>query len=232
MNKRFWIHTALVIMISQTPQLAKSQTTGPLPPPAPWIVAGLTQLGALHFWTGISFSLNEDANRQAVIAFQKLEHLPRTGKLTADMLEHILHVREIPARDSLHKFHIEVDLNHQVLLIFDSLDQLKRILSISTGNGRYFETTDRGGRYALTPRGKFTVYSKVAGWKQSTLGLLFDPIYVKGGVAIHGARSVPASPASHGCIRIPMFAAQEMFINTPLGTPVVIYGENPRKRKG
>ena len=45
----------------------------------------------------------------------------------------------------------------------------------------------------------------------------------EGGIAIHGNPSVPAEPASHGCIRIPMFAAEEFSKMTPIGTQVLVY---------
>ena len=45
-----------------------------------------------------------------------------------------------------------------------------------------------------------------------------------GGIAIHGSEDVPAYPASHGCIRIPMFASQRLTSMVPKGTPVYVYG--------
>jgi hypothetical protein len=47
--------------------------------------------------------------------------------------------------------------------------------------------------------------------------------YISGGVAIHGSPNVPIQPASHGCIRIPMFAAREMSKLLRLGTIVLVY---------
>ena len=32
--------------------------------------------------------------------------------------------------------------------------------------------------------------------------------YFNGGIAVHGSGSVPATPASHGCVRIPMHIAE------------------------
>ena len=52
--------------------------------------------------------------------------------------------------------------------------------------------------------------------------MLYYPIYINRGVAIHGSASVPRRPASHGCIRIPMSAAKEMFDVTPIGTVVIV----------
>lgn len=49
------------------------------------------------------------------------------------------------------------------------------------------------------------------------------PNYFFDGVAIHGNPAVPQEPKSHGCIRIPMFAAKEFSELAPVGMPVVIH---------
>jgi lipoprotein-anchoring transpeptidase ErfK/SrfK len=130
----------------------------------------------------------------------------------------------------MHRLHMEVDLNRQVLLVVDSADRVQRIVTVSTGNGQKFFYPEKGWEYARTPRGVFRVYYKVSGWKKSELGMLYDPLYIRGGFAIHGAESVPPTPASHGCIRVPMFAAPTLFRMMPVGTPVVVFGENPKAK--
>ena len=45
----------------------------------------------------------------------------------------------------------------------------------------------------------------------------------KGGFAIHGYPSVPAYPASHGCVRIPMWIAPSLFGTYDCGTNLVIH---------
>ena len=219
-------------------QIAMAQLTAPAAPtlaapriPGLWDSTGTMQaigrLNELRYWTGDNYSLTSDANRQAIIAFQKLSGLSRTGKLNDSTLACIMAAHVLTVHDSIHARHIEVDLDHQVLFAVDSNDQVARILSISTGSGQRFVYPGLGPRYARTPRGKFKVYYKVTGWRKSPLGLLFDPMYITGGIAVHGAQSVPPQPASHGCIRIPMFAAREMFGKTPIGTTVIVFGENP-----
>jgi lipoprotein-anchoring transpeptidase ErfK/SrfK len=76
---------------------------------------------------------------------------------------------------------------------------------------------------AYTPRGRFRIYAKIGGWRKSPLGMLYYPNYFSDGLAIHGNSSVPNTPASHGCIRIPNSAAIEMFRQMPVGTIVLIY---------
>jgi lipoprotein-anchoring transpeptidase ErfK/SrfK len=208
--------------------VAGAQTTAPTPPTVPASVAAIVRLGALGYWCDTSYSAKTAANRQAIYAFQKVERLPRSGKLDSATMSR-LRVAHVPrCLDSIGVRHYEVNLNKQVLFMVDSLNTVIRVLPVSTGNGKWFTTEKNGGRYALTPRGSFKVYYKVSGWRKSELGELYYPLYIRGGVAIHGAPSVPPAPASHGCIRIPMFAAAQLFAWTPIGTSVLVYGENPR----
>src|SRR6186713_1946332 len=76
---------------------------------------------------------------------------------------------------------------------------------------------------AYTPRGRFVVYDKTFGWEDGKLGSVYYANYISGGVAIHGYLSVPNEPASHGCIRIPMFAAKQVSKRLTLGTIVLVY---------
>ena len=64
----------------------------------------------------------------------------------------------------------------------------------------------------------------MSGWDSGPLGRLHNPLYFNGGIAIHGATSVPAYPASHGCVRIPMSASPWMPSKVPNGTPVYVKG--------
>jgi len=118
--------------------------------------------------------------------------------------------------------HVEVDLSRQRLCVVDGSGRVVKTLPVSSGSGKWF-TSEGRTRRAITPRGRFTVDRKIAGWHKSPLGMLYYPIFINRGVAIHGSRSVPPRPASHGCIRIPMSVAKEIFDVTPFGTVVLVY---------
>jgi lipoprotein-anchoring transpeptidase ErfK/SrfK len=117
---------------------------------------------------------------------------------------------------------IEVDLSRQVLSVIDGSGNITKVLPISTGSGRWY-VSEGERRRAITPTGRFRVYRKISGWRKSPLGLMYYPVYIVGGIAIHGSPSVPRRPASHGCIRIPMYAAKAFFDATPIGTLVVVH---------
>jgi peptidoglycan hydrolase-like protein with peptidoglycan-binding domain len=97
-----------------------------------------------------------------------------------------------------------------------------KVLPVSTGHGNEF-IDDGQTSVAYTPRGRFVVYDKTFGWENGALGSVYYANYITGGVAIHGSLNVPAQPASHGCIRIPMFAAREVSKLLQVGTIVLVY---------
>jgi hypothetical protein len=97
-----------------------------------------------------------------------------------------------------------------------------RVLPVATGNDKPF--IDEGqSSTAYTPRGRFIVYDKEVGWHSGSLGSVYYDNFISGCVAIHGSRNVPTQPASHGCIRVPMFAAREVSKLLTLGTIVLVY---------
>jgi hypothetical protein len=178
------------------------------------------QLADMGYWTGAVDGLLDPATRSALIAFQKWEGRPVTGQLTTDEIEAI-RTSSYPKARELGYEHVEVDIDRQVLLMVNDNDGV-RVLPISSGSGEPF-VEEGETSVAYTPRGRFIVYDKTAGWEKGALGSMYYSNYISGGVAIHGSPNVPIQPASHGCIRIPMFAAREMSKLLRLGTIVLVY---------
>lgn len=157
----------------------------------------------------------------ALTTFQKWEGLKVTGSLSRKDYDAIMNADAPRPKDEGYR-HVEVDLDRQVLLLINDEGEIAKILPVSTGSGkRYNEKGVRG--LAYTPRGRFRVYNKLSGWKKSPLGLLYYPNYFSNGLAIHGNPEVPHTPQSHGCIRIPMSSATEVYKRLPIGTIVLIY---------
>jgi lipoprotein-anchoring transpeptidase ErfK/SrfK len=179
------------------------------------------RLSDLGYWTGPVDGRMDPASRQALIAFQKVEGSKRTGHLTGEELIALRDAQRPTPRET-GAAHFEVDIERQVLFYVDDTGAVARILPVSTGNGRAYNQNGQRG-VARTPRGTFRVYRKINGWRRSTLGLLYYPCYIFEGFAIHGSPSVPAFPASHGCIRIPMFAAAEISKLATVGMVVIVY---------
>jgi hypothetical protein len=172
------------------------------------------------YWTGVVDGRFDPGTQSALIAFQKWEGRNVTGKLTLEEIENIRTSSSPEARETGYA-HVEVDLDRQVLLIVNEHGGVK-VLPVSTGSNKPF--MDHGKEsLAYTPRGRFLVYDKTFGWENGELGSVYYANYITGGVAIHGFRSVPTEPASHGCIRIPMFAAREVSKLLTLGTIVLVF---------
>ena len=179
------------------------------------------RLSDLGYWTGPVDGKSDVMFSHALVAFQKVEGRRRTGRLTKDELN-ALRTATKPLPRLTGFAHIEVDLARQVMFMVDENDNVLRILPVCTGNGKTY--VDQGKTaVAHTPRGSFKVLRKINGWRRSTLGLLYYPTYIHGGIAIHGSPAILAYPASHGCIRIPMFAAKELSGLVPVGMVVVVY---------
>ena len=178
------------------------------------------RLALLGYWTGPVDGRWDERSQQALIAFQKFEGRELNGRLTNEELNAIKAAAPPQARDAGYE-HVEIDLDRQVMLLVRSNGTV-RVLPVSSGSGKEF-VDDGQVSVAYTPRGRFIVYDKISGWEQGPIGRMYFPNYISGGVAIHGSRSVPTQPESHGCIRVPLWSAQELSILMPLGTIVLVY---------
>ncbi|HEU4834789.1 MAG TPA: L,D-transpeptidase family protein [Pyrinomonadaceae bacterium] len=224
--RSFKILTTVVILtlglLLATPESAantKTKKKGPLTRAE--LKEAERRLSEMGYWTGRVDGVIDDVTRTAVTAFQKWEGRRVTGLLTRSEFNAILNATSPAPRDSGYK-HVEVDVDRQVLLLIDDDGVVTRILPVSTGSGKRYREPRMSG-LAYTPKGRFRIYGKISGWRRSPLGLLFYPNYFSDGLAIHGNPSVPREPRSHGCVRIPMFAAEEISRELPVGTIVLIY---------
>ena len=178
-------------------------------------------LSALGYWTGTIDGRFDAGSRHALIAFQKVEGRKRNGRLTSEELQALRNASTPIPRYTGYP-HLEVDLQRQVLFLVNDSDVVTHILPVCTGNEEFY--VDHGEVHrAHTPRGTFKVLRKISGVRISSLGLLYYPSYIYEGIAIHGSWAMSAYPDSHGCIRIPMFAAKQFSDLVPLGTEVIIF---------
>ena len=179
------------------------------------------RLSEMGYQTGRADGVIDETTRRGIMIFQKWEGRRVTGRLTRADFDAILNAEAPKPRDEGYK-HVEVDLDRQLLILTDDEGTITRILPVSTGSNKHYREKRMSG-LAYTPRGRFRIYAKLNGWRKSPLGLLYYPNYFSDGLAIHGNPSVPSTPQSHGCIRIPMSAAAKMSKALPVGTIVLIY---------
>jgi hypothetical protein len=141
---------------------------------------------------------------EAVLAFQKVHGLPRTGRVEPWLWNRL--ARAGVPRAAARGDYLEVDKTRQVLFVVrgGKVEQVVHVSTGATGN---------------TPLGSWRVYRKVTGWDW----VLWYPMYFLRGFAIHGYPSVPAYPASHGCVRVPMWIAPTLFGGHGFGTTVLVH---------
>ncbi|MDQ3646400.1 MAG: L,D-transpeptidase family protein [Actinomycetota bacterium] len=158
---------------------------------------------------------------QSVYAFEKVHGMRRDGVVTDWQLRRIERSPRPTAPDRPTDTFIDVDISRQVL--FEVKDgRVTHTIPVSTGNEEYY-TQDGETAKAHTPRGSFAIERKISGWRYSSLGGLYYPSYFHNGYAFHGSESVPTYPASHGCVRIPMYIAKALFNRSPIGEAVYIH---------
>ncbi|MDQ3972963.1 MAG: DUF305 domain-containing protein [Actinomycetota bacterium] len=187
------------------------------------------RLDALRFDVGQVDDVYDARTTHAVIAFQKVSGLPTSGRAGQETVDRLTTAQlPPPLVPDGGPTRVEIDLTRQVLLFYQD-GSLFKVLPVSTGSGeRYCEEGDCG--IATTPAGAFQVTWRYPGWRKSRLGRLYKPVYFhdRAGIAIHGYPSVPPYPASHGCVRIPIFSAEWFFEEVPRGAPVyVLDGKTP-----
>jgi lipoprotein-anchoring transpeptidase ErfK/SrfK len=162
----------------------------------------------------------------AVWAFQEINRIPLTGVIDARTKRALVHPRTYvshdPRQDSTR---VEVNQALEVLVLYKH-DKIALISHVSTGGGYWYNC---GGSecQAITPNGNYRTTAFMPGWVTVPLGQMYNPVFFISTVyAIHGDTYVPDYPASHGCVRIPMYIARffPTLVATP-GTEVFVYGK-------
>ncbi len=170
-----------------------------------------TRLTALGYPCGPVDGNYDYRTRDAVMAFEKVERLKRDGRVGTTVWQRLLSAQTPSPRRSAGGTRCEVDLTRQVLFMITD-NKVWKVLHVSTGkNG--------------TRTGHFSIGAKYEGWVRCVTldGEMYYPSYVVSKTAIHGYRNVPAYAASHGCVRVPVWAAVELYRQLPKDTPVDIY---------
>lgn len=198
------------------PLFPPARPPAPAPAPAPVVPTMLAveqRLELLRYDVGTVDGVFDEVTSDAVMAFQKTHGLERTGQLTEPVTTMILaFTTPPPLEPGGGANRVEIDLTRQILMVYEG-GALTRILPISSGTAS-----------TPTPNGSYRIYRQARGWETSRLGRLYNSQYFVGGYAIHGSLSVPAQPASHGCVRLTMRAAEWFPDHVGIGTPVYVLG--------
>jgi N-acetylmuramoyl-L-alanine amidase len=142
----------------------------------------------------------------AVLAFQKVHGMGRTGQVTRGVWR-VLGRAHIPKAHVPKGTHVEVSKTLQVLYEVRR-GRVAKVMHVSTG------------ATGNTPVGKWHIYGKVPGLNSH--GMYYSNFFT-GAFAIHGYASVPPWPASHGCVRTPMWYAPGFYTRWAIGATVYIF---------
>lgn len=180
------------------------------------------RLKQLHFDPGPVDGVFTQDTAYAVTAVEKTAGLQRDGVIGPLVRLALEHYRYQSAKPHAEGDRVEINLDTQVLTVFKDWQPIL-ITTTSTGSGRHFCGGTDGCQYAITPAGHFHFQYLHRGWDSGKLGKMWNPYYFDGGIAVHGLQSVPPYPASHGCVRVPMWAAPVLYDEMPDGTVVYVY---------
>jgi hypothetical protein len=171
------------------------------------------RLKKLHYDPGPVDARFGPTTLMAVWAFQKVNGIKPTGTIghrTRAAFDDPRQPKVLKPKGPGNR--VEINLTKQVLTVYHG-DEIQLISHISSGSGLHYcdtykdDATGETGTacgVAVTPTGDYRAGRRIAGWRHSKLGYLYNPVYFNGGIAVHGEPSVPVYPASHGCVRIPM----------------------------
>lgn len=185
-----------------------------------------TKLAEAGFYRSTIDGVFGNHTAHAVVAFHKAIDAERTSEWNETDWEALdRYEPSLPHRRG-EANRIEVDLTRQLLYRIAG-DEVVDIIPISSGNGEQYRNASGNLVRARTPRGDFTFYRHVQGWRISYLGGLYQPWYFRGGYAIHGSNFVPPYPDSHGCVRVPNWEADHLAGQLWLGLPVHVWDTPP-----
>lgn len=146
-----------------------------------------------------------DKTAAAVITFHKVVERPRTDTWQASDWDRLAEFRpRVPKHRTGDPDRLEVDIGHQVVYLIED-DEVAAIMATSTGGGYlYYSKRAEAWVSARTPRGSFRFFNHSNGWNCDPLygWCIYEPWSFTTGYALHGYTSVPAYPASHGCVRV------------------------------
>jgi peptidoglycan hydrolase-like protein with peptidoglycan-binding domain len=189
-------------------------TTSP-PKPAPPSTFQVQQiLNTLGYQARQTSGQLDDETRHAIVAFQKVQGLPRTGTVDDATAAALRSPKTITPQHDTPGTHLEVDIARQVAYVVTD-GKVGKIYDACTGDN----VGDR-----VTPLGDFHVYYQINFMEYAPLGNLYHPSYITTtGIAVHGGEPVEAAPASNGCVRLTDPSIDDVFPLLHPGAEVLIF---------
>jgi N-acetylmuramoyl-L-alanine amidase len=176
----------------------------------PYVKGMLTALMGLKFRVpGVGASFTSQV-KDSVMAFQKAYGLSRTYVFNTACWRKIDGARLIRPRHASPATHLEVDKGRQIAMVVKG-GKPYGIICVSTG------------ATGNTPEGTFHIQQKHPFTTSGFGGILVRTMGFIGNFAMHGYAPVPPYPASHGCVREPIWACYWMSDQSWVGETLYIY---------
>lgn len=170
----------------------------------PDVRALMRHLRSFGFLTPRSGRRYSFAASEVTMAFHKVYGMPRSYVWSQRSWRRLSRLAHGPQpRYPGKRTHVEVSKGRQFMMIARNGRPIS-IIHVSTG------------RTGNTPLGNFRIVNRRPDHLPYFEGFI-------GNFGLHGYYQVPPYPASHGCVREPMWAAKFTWRNTGIGTPVHIY---------
>jgi hypothetical protein len=148
--------------------------------------------------------------KDSVMTFQKAYRLPRTYVFDRDDWRKLDGAKTIRPRHPGPSTHLEVDKTRQILMVVKN-GQVVGLICVSTG------------ATGNTPEGTFRIRTKYPYTTSGYGGILVRTMGFIGDFAIHGYTPVPPYPASHGCVREPIWACTWVYDQSSVGETLHVY---------
>jgi N-acetylmuramoyl-L-alanine amidase len=176
----------------------------------PYVKGMLTALQRLKFRVpGVGYGFTTQV-KDSVMAFQKAYGLSRTYVFNTACWRKIDGAKLIKPRHAGPSTHLEVDKGRQIAMVVKG-GKPYGIICVSTG------ATNN------TPEGTFHIQQKHSFTTSGYGGILVRTMGFIGNFAMHGYAPVPPYPASHGCVREPIWACYWMYDQSWVGETLYIY---------
>ena len=155
---------------------------------------------------------------RAVLAYRKLNQLGRSARAGSRIVKRVYsRIGRYRVRKPGLGDHVEAPLSRQVI-VFAKGRKPYAIFPIASG-----------APATPTILGTYRFYWKDPGY--NAIGMYYSSYFIRG-YAIHGYKSVPNYPASHGCLRTFIADQPRIYELTKIGQPIYVYGNAFRSWPG
>jgi N-acetylmuramoyl-L-alanine amidase len=194
------------------------------------VVALQRELARRHLYRGPLDGQFGPATAYAVVTFHKVMGLERTWAWEEEDSAHMADFALPPLPDRPEEPNrLEADLGRQVLFLFEDGAVTEMVPISSGGTYRYWSARQGAWVWSGTPRGDYILWRHSLGWNCDpvTRWCIYNPWNFTEYYALHGYRSVPEYPASHGCVRIPTWESDILESRFFIGMPIHLWDQYP-----